>query len=77
VCALLLALRPAVVSFHFGLPRRPSWPRCGRPASSPWPRPPARQEARQIEAAGVDAIVAQGIEAGGHGVFDPAGPTSA
>ncbi len=30
------------------------------------------QEARSIEAAGIDAIVGQGYEAGGHrGVFDP------
>jgi nitronate monooxygenase len=36
------------------------------------------EEAREIEAAGIDAIVAQGIEAGGHrGVFDLAKPDDA
>jgi nitronate monooxygenase len=35
-------------------------------------------EARAIEAAGIDVIVAQGIEAGGHrGVFDPLAPDDA
>lgn len=35
-------------------------------------------EARATEAAGIDAVVAQGIEAGGHrGVFDPAAPDDA
>jgi NAD(P)H-dependent flavin oxidoreductase YrpB (nitropropane dioxygenase family) len=33
------------------------------------------QEARSIEAAGIDVVIAQGIEAGGHrGTFDPAQP---
>ncbi|RZA32956.1 MAG: nitronate monooxygenase, partial [Lysobacteraceae bacterium] len=33
------------------------------------------QEARAVEAAGIDVVVAQGIEAGGHrGVFDPDAP---
>lgn len=36
------------------------------------------KEAREIEAAGIDAVVAQGIEAGGHrGVFDPSAPDDA
>ena len=47
--ALLIAVKPAGVGFHFGLP----------PAD-------------------IDAVVAQGIEAGGHrGVFDPAAPDDA
>lgn len=67
---LLLELRPAVVSFHFGLPS-PHWLTSLRDAgivllataTSP-------DEARQIEEAGLDGIVVQGIEAGGHrGVF--------
>lgn len=69
---LLLEERPAVVSFHFGLPPQ-AWIDRLRVAgirllacvTSP-------AEARQAEAAGVDALVAQGIEAGGHrGVFAP------
>ena len=71
--SLLLELRPAVVSFHFGLPPS-SWLNALRDAgvvllataTSP-------EEATQIEAAGLDGIVVQGIEAGGHrGVFSPA-----
>ena len=76
--ALLLELKPPVVSFHFGLPSDEALAAlraCGvymmATATSP-------EEARAIEAAGIDAIVAQGIEAGGHrGVFDPAKPDDA
>ena len=53
---VLLETRPAVVSFHFGLLASAT----------------SLDEARRIEAAGLDAIIAQGIEAGGHrGCFDP------
>jgi nitronate monooxygenase len=72
---MLLAFRPEVVSFHFGLPsseRIAAFHQAGvytmATATSP-------REARDIEAAGIKAIVAQGIEAGGHrGVFDQDGP---
>jgi nitronate monooxygenase len=70
--ALLLEQKPAVVSFHFGLPAM-SWIQRLREAgiftlaSATTPA-----EAAQCEQAGVDAIVAQGVEAGGHrGVFEP------
>lgn len=68
---MLLEEKPAVVSFHFGLPAQ-EWIDALKGAgivllASATSLP----EARQIEAAGVDAIVAQGIEAGGHrGAFD-------
>lgn len=75
VCDLLLAQRPAVVSFHFGLPRPAQLAALRQAGILTLATATSPQEARQIEAAGVDAIVAQGIEAGGHrGVFDPAGP---
>jgi nitronate monooxygenase len=69
---LILELRPAIVSFHFGLPPasylealRDAGIRTLATATNP-------REAAVIEAAGIDAIVAQGIEAGGHrGMFDP------
>ncbi|PZU06920.1 nitronate monooxygenase [Sphingomonas sp.] len=76
--AMLLEVAPSVVSFHFGLPS-PSVIAALRArgivllatATNP-------EEARAIEAAGIDAIVAQGIEAGGHrGMFDPAAPDDA
>ena len=72
--ATLLAARPKVVSFHFGLPP-PDWIRAMREAgivllgSATNP-----DEARLAASAGVHAVVAQGYEAGGHrGMFDPDG----
>lgn len=71
--ALLLATRPAVVSFHFGLPgvdriAALKGAGCLLLASVTSPA-----EAAAAQAAGIDVLVAQGIEAGGHrGVFDPA-----
>lgn len=72
---MLLAQRPAVVSFHFGLPS-PERLRALRDAGIlTFATATDLHEAQVIEAAGVDAIVAQGIEAGGHrGVFDPDAP---
>ena len=68
---MLLEERPAVVSFHFGLPKQnviAVLKRAGIVLLACATHP---QEAGESEAAGVDAIVAQGIEAGGHrGVFD-------
>jgi nitronate monooxygenase len=70
--ALLLEQKPAVVSFHFGLPAT-SWIQRVRDAgifTLGCATTPA--EAAECERAGIDAIVAQGVEAGGHrGVFDP------
>lgn len=69
---MLLALRPAVVSFHFGLPPG-DWIAALRQAGIVTMATATNlREAARIENAGVDAIVAQGIEAGGHrGMFDP------
>jgi nitronate monooxygenase len=67
--------RPGVVSFHFGLPdaRRIAALRqagCYLMASAT-----SLEEGRRIAEAGIDAVVAQGFEAGGHrGVFDPDAP---
>lgn len=71
--AMLLDIKPAVVSFHFGLPSE----RKIRALRSAGIRLMATatnvQEAYQIAADGLDAIVAQGYEAGGHrGTFDDA-----
>ncbi|OFZ93839.1 MAG: 2-nitropropane dioxygenase [Betaproteobacteria bacterium RIFCSPLOWO2_02_67_12] len=62
--------RPAVVSFHFGLPsvdlvaQAKSW---GAKILS---SATTIDEARWLEARGVDAVIAQGVEAGGHrGMF--------
>lgn len=73
--AMLLEERPGIVSFHFGVPpadRAAALRGAGTTligaATSP-------AEARQLVAAGMDAVVAQGYEAGGHrGGFDPEAP---
>lgn len=69
---LLLELHPEVVSFHFGLPRR-EWTQALQQAGICLLATATNPlEAQQIEQAGLDGIVAQGIEAGGHrGMFDP------
>lgn len=70
--AMLLELKPAVVSFHFGLPD-PHWIQALRTAGiTTMACATDLNEAEQIERAGVDVLVAQGAEAGGHrGSFDP------
>jgi nitronate monooxygenase len=73
--ALLLETRPAVVSFHFGLPPEPIVAALKAAGIVLLATATSLEEARQAVAAGVDAVVAQGWEAGGHrGVFDPAAP---
>ncbi|MGO4325994.1 NAD(P)H-dependent flavin oxidoreductase [Cupriavidus sp. 2TAF22] len=70
--AMLLEERPAVVSFHFGLPPQP-WIAALRDAGIYlMATATSVEEARQVADAGVHAIVAQGWEAGGHrGAFQP------
>lgn len=69
---MLLELRPAVVSFHFGLPPRERLAALRQAGIYTMATATNLEEALLIERAGVDAIVAQGIEAGGHrGMFDP------
>ena len=72
---MLLEERPAVVSFHFGLPPQ-EWIKALRDASICLLATATKlQEAVRIERAGLDGIVAQGIEAGGHrGMFDADAP---
>ncbi|WNK20376.1 nitronate monooxygenase [Halomonas piscis] len=69
---MLLEEKPAVVSFHFGLPPA-EWIRALQKAGIvTFGCATTPEEALTVEAAGVDAIVAQGAEAGGHrGVFAP------
>nr|WP_298377328.1 nitronate monooxygenase [uncultured Halomonas sp.] len=69
---MLLDLKPAVVSFHFGLPSRERIDALREAGIYMMATATCLHEARRIEEAGIDAIVAQGIEAGGHrGMFDP------
>jgi nitronate monooxygenase len=74
---LLLEAAPAVVSFHFGLPSARTIERLKAAGVTLFASATTLAEAEQALGAGVDAIVAQGYEAGGHrGVFDPAAPDS-
>lgn len=69
---LLLDVRPAVVSFHFGLPDEKRIAALKSAGIVLIATATDLEEGRQIADAGIDAIVAQGIEAGGHrGSFDP------
>jgi nitronate monooxygenase len=62
--------RPAVVSFHFGLPSPELIARVRGWGSKVLSSATTVDEARWLEARGVDAIIAQGLEAGGHrGMF--------
>jgi nitronate monooxygenase len=71
--AVLLAERPAVVSFHFGLPTARQLEALRQAGILTMATATNLREAAAIEAAGIDMVVAQGIEAGGHrGMFDPA-----
>lgn len=70
--AMLVDERPAVVSFHFGLPRAGQVKALHEAGIFLMGSATRLEEAKALEAAGIDAIVAQGYEAGGHrGVFDP------
>jgi nitronate monooxygenase len=73
--AVLVEAAPAVVSFHFGLPSLEAIAALKACGSLLVASATSLDEARALQAAGMDAIVAQGIEAGGHrGVFDLAAP---
>ena len=62
--------KPAVVSFHFGVPSAELLARVRAGGSKIFSSATTVDEARWLEAHGVDAIIAQGLEAGGHrGMF--------
>jgi len=63
---LLSEFKPAVVSFHFGLPSQDLLERVRRWGGKILSSATTIDEARWLEAQGVDAIIAQGLEAGGH-----------
>jgi nitronate monooxygenase len=67
---LLSEFEPAVVSFHFGLPAADLLTRVRKWGARVLSSATTVDEARWLEAHGADAIVAQGLEAGGHrGIF--------
>jgi len=70
--ALLLETRPPVVSFHFGLPAPNQLAALRNTGATLLASATTLAEAQLLEAAGIDVIIAQGVEAGGHrGVFEP------
>jgi nitronate monooxygenase len=67
---VLSDFKPAVVSFHFGLPSADLLRRVRAWGAKVLSSATTVDEARWLEAHGADAIVAQGLEAGGHrGMF--------
>ena len=68
--AIVEELRPPVVSFHFGLPAPELLARVRASGAMVLSSATTVDEARWLESRGVDAIIAQGAEAGGHrGMF--------
>ena len=63
---VLADFRPAVVSFHFGLPSAELLARVKSWGSKVLSSATTIEEARWLAGRGVDAIIAQGLEAGGH-----------
>ena len=67
---VLRDIRPAVVSFHFGLPSRELLAQVRELGAKIISSATTVEEACWLESNGVDAIIAQGFEAGGHrGMF--------
>jgi nitronate monooxygenase len=70
MCELMLELKPKVVSFHFGLPEAAMLKRLKAAGIVIMSSATTVAEARWLAEHGVDAIIAQGYEAGGHrGMF--------
>ena len=69
-CDLMLELKPEVCSFHFGLPEPSLFEQLKSAGIFTLCSATTAAEARFLEGRGVDAIIAQGYEAGGHrGMF--------
>jgi len=70
IADVLEECRPPVVSFHFGLPAPDLLARVRATGARILSTATTVDEARWLEARGVDAVIAQGLEAGGHrGLF--------
>ena len=68
--ALMGQFKPAVVSFHFGLPKAEWVQQLKVWGLQIWSSATTVQEAQWLEQNGADAVIAQGLEAGGHrGMF--------
>ena len=70
MCRLVTEMRPRVVSFHYGLPERSLVEQLKAAGCLIQGTATTVEEARWLETHGADAIIAQGLEAGGHrGMF--------
>lgn len=70
--SMLIDTAPSVVSFHFGIPSADRLAALRNAGCTLVASATSLAEARLIEKADIDIVVAQGWEAGGHrGVFDP------
>ncbi len=66
-CAAVLAqFQPAVVSFHYGLPEARLLDQVKATGATVLSSATTVEEACWLQAQGVDAVIAQGLEAGGH-----------
>jgi nitronate monooxygenase len=69
-CAVVEEVEPEVVSFHFGLPEAPLMKRVKAAGCLVLGCATTVKEAVWLEQRGADAVIAQGVEAGGHrGIF--------
>src|SRR5690349_4698729 len=66
MAAVVEEVRPPVVSFHFGLPQAALLGRVRSSGAIIIGNATTVEEARWLDERGVDAIIAQGFEAGGH-----------
>lgn len=66
MCEMVEAVRPEVVSFHFGLPEPSLLARVKAAGCRVMSSATTVREARWLEEHGADVIIAQGAEAGGH-----------
>jgi nitronate monooxygenase len=66
MCSMVEEVRPGIVSFHFGLPEEVLLDRVKAAGAIVLSSATTVEEAKWLEARGVDAIIAQGFEAGGH-----------
>ena len=66
MCAVVEEVRPELVSFHFGLPEDDLLDRVRHAGCRVLATATTVAEARWLAERGVDAVVAQGFEAGGH-----------
>ncbi len=66
MCAAVETIRPEIVSFHFGLPDAGLLARVAATGALILSSATSVAEARWLAARGVNAVIAQGFEAGGH-----------